>query len=164
MKKKKRARQYLIEKFGRQAGELKTGGNELNPLAEFGNVKSIRASQSAQAAFYQSGDLEKFEYFFSHGGCFESEVQRQMVKDNNIEALKIFLKHWEFTPLLRVYMIKRAEPEFVIVYVAKKSLGRQYEDLVSCRRFDEKFWRKIYVYLPRRIQEKAVAAGRIRFE
>lgn len=79
MKKKKRAQAFIAKKMGKDSyKEVRTveksavnTESAINPLAEYGNVKTVRESPAEQMRLYQSGDLEKMEYFFIHGGCFE---------------------------------------------------------------------------------------------
>lgn len=169
MKKKKRAQAFIAEKMGKDTYEevraleksvVNTEG-AINPLAEFGNVKSIRDCPSAQMQLYESENLDNMEYFFIHGGCFERQVQRQMIKDNNLEVLKVFLKYWEFTPDERVFMIKQSSLEFLKMYLEKKSLGKQMKDFVGCGRFPRTFWAEIYQYLTPDAKELCVRTGKV---
>lgn len=155
MKKKKRAKEFIAKKQGKESYEKvrlleKSAVNTaaaVNPLAEFGNVRSIQKSPADQMRLYQSANLDNMEYFFIHGGCFERQVQRQMVKDNNLEVLKLFLKYWEFTPDERVFMIKQSSLEFLKLYLQNKSLGKQMRDFVGCGRFPRGFWAEVFEYL-----------------
>lgn len=169
MKKKKKAKQFIAEKQGKDSYEEvraleKSVANTqaaINPLAEFGNVKSIQKTPADQMRLYQSGNLDHMEYFFIHGGCFERQVQRQMIKDDNLEALTLFLKYWEFTPDERVFMIKQSSLEFLKSYLKQKPLGKQMQDFVGCGRFSRAFWAEIYEYLTPSAQELCVKTGKV---
>lgn len=169
MKKKKRAQAFIAQKMGKNSyeeirkleKETAKIGSAINPLAEFGNVKSIQKSPADQMRLYQSGNLDKMEYFFIHGGCFERQVQRQMIKDDNLAVLKLFLKYWEFTPDERVYMIKQSTLEFLKLYLQNKSLGKQMRDFVGCGRFPRTFWREIYDYLTPDGKKLCVDTGKV---
>lgn len=169
MKKKKRAQAFIAKKAGKDTYEEvrileKSAVNTqaaINPLAEFGNVRSIQKSPADQMRLYQSDNLDNMEYFFIHGGCFERQVQRQMIKDNHLEALKIFLKYWEFTPDERVFMIKQASLEFLKLYLQNKSLGKQMKDFVGCGRFAKAFWAEIFDYLTPDGKQLCIDTGKV---
>mgnify|MGYP000756422850 CR=1 FL=1 len=169
MKKKKRAKQFIAKKWGEDTVKKNRSGTEnsmsentaINPLAEFGNVRSIQNSPADQMRLYQCGDLDKMEYFFIHGGCFERQVQRQMIKDDNLAVLNVFLKYWEFTPDERVFMIKQASLEFFKTYLKKKSLGKQLKDFIGCGRFSRTFWAEIYEFLTPDGQKMCREAGKL---
>lgn len=170
MKKKKRAKQFIVEKWGEDAVKKNRAATEnssfentvINPLAEFGNVRSIQKSPAEQMRLYKCGDLDKMEYFFIHGGCFERQVQRQMIKDDNLAVLNVFLKYWEFTPDERVFMIKQASLEFFKTYLRKKSLGKQLKDFIGCGRFSHTFWAEIYEFLTPDGQKMCRETGKIK--
>lgn len=170
MKKKKRAQAFIAKKMGKDSyKEVRTleksavnTESAINPLAEYGNVKTVRESPAEQMRLYQSGDLEKMEYFFIHGGCFERQVQRQMIKDDNLEVLTVFLKYWEFTPDERVFMIKQASLEFFKTYLKKKSLGKQMKEFIGCGRFSHAFWAEIFEYLTPEGKKLCIQTGKIK--
>ena len=63
-----------------------------NPLAQWGSWKRLQSSQEMQLELYFESDLDKMRYFFSCGGCFEQKVQRQIIEDENLEVLDLFLE------------------------------------------------------------------------
>lgn len=169
MKKKKRAQAFIAEKMGKDSykevhalekSAVNTNG-AINPLAEFGNVRSIQKSPADQMRLYESENLGNMEYFFIHGGCFERQVQRQMIKDDNLAVLNIFLKYWEFTPDERVFMIKQSSLEFLKMYLQKKSLGKQVKDFIGCGRFSRAFWAEIFEYLTPDAKQLCIEAGKV---
>lgn len=170
MKKKKRAQAFIAEKMGKDTYKevhaleksVTNSGSGANPLAEFGNVKTIQNTPAEQMRLYQSGHLDNMEYFFIHGGCFERQVQRQMIKDDNLTVLKLFLKYWEFTPDERVFMIKQASLEFLKLYLQNKSLGKQMRDFVGCGRFPRSFWVEVFNYLTPDGQKLCIETGKIK--
>ncbi len=123
------------------AGPALTGADG-NPLAQWGSWKRIQASQEKQLELYFSGDLDKMRYFFSCGGCFEQKVQRQMIEEENLTVLDIFLEKWEFIPTERSKMLQKASVEFIEHYLLKKPLGKQWKEFSNAGRLPKQFREK----------------------
>ena len=113
-----------------------------NPLAQWGSWKRLQASQEMQLELYFESDLDKMRYFFSCGGCFEQKVQRQIIEDENLEVLDLFLEKWEFIPTERSKMLQKASLEIIEHYLLKKPLGKQWKEFSNAGRLPRQFREK----------------------
>lgn len=110
-----------------------------NPLAQWGSWKRLQSSQEMQLELYYSKDVAKMRYFFCCGGCFQQKVQRQMIEDENLEVLDVFLEKWEFIPTERSKMLQKASVEFIEHYLLRKPLGKQWKEFASAGRLPKAF-------------------------
>lgn len=125
------------ERYGVEKRTKNASGAE--SFADIVPLDVMRRSQTAQMELYEKGEPDLLKDFFEQGGCFLQKVQRQIIDDNNIEVLKLFLKYWEFMPTERSYMIKNASLEFIEAYLLRKELGKQGEEFARNGRFPKEF-------------------------
>lgn len=125
------------ERFGVERRTKKASGAEL--FADIAPLNELRRSVDLQMELYQTGDLSLMRDFFEEGGCFLPPIQRQITDDNNTEVLDLFLDYWEYTPVERSYMIKRASIDFVEHYLIARSLGVPGEEFARNARFPKEF-------------------------
>ncbi len=148
MKYKKQMKAYQEQCRHDKRGSEKTvpanllTGTVDNPLAQWGSWKRLQASQEMQLELYFKNDLNKMRYFFSCGGCFEQKVQRQIIEDENLEVLDLFLDKWEFIPTERSKMLQKASLEFIEHYLLKKPLGKQWKEFSNAGRLPKQFREK----------------------
>lgn len=148
MKYKKQIKAYQEQRRQDKYGSEETvSANSLtgavdNPLAQWGSWKRLQASQEMQLELYFESDLDKMRYFFSCGGCFEQKVQRQIIEDENLEVLDLFLDKWEFIPTERSKMLQKASLEFIEHYLLKKPLGKQWKEFFNAGRLPKQFRQK----------------------
>ncbi len=119
------------------------------------NFVLLKHSRQLQARLYESANYARMEMFFANGGCFGPELQRRMVKGNNLKVLNMFLARWEFVPNERRFMIRNASLSFIRLYVREKPLGKQSVELVKNRRFPTEFIQEIMPYLNTEAQRLA---------
>lgn len=125
------------------------------------DIGRLKKELPRQWLLYQKGGVDDWMEAFSNGVCFNSQIQHQMIVDQDVRGMIVFAKYWDLVPNERLFMVHNGTLEMNAAYLRQRSLGKQCIELVKSSRFSLDFLRENASFLTKEALEYCVLVRKI---